>query len=245
MNIYQSAFLGLIQGLTEFLPVSSSGHLVLAQHFLPGFSQPGVLFDVLLHMGTLLSVVIYFWKKLLKMDINYVKLLVVGTIPAGLAGILFSDFFESMFASIIFTGIGFLISALINFYIDKKNPQGKEISLRDSLIIGIFQAISIIPSISRSGATIAAASGLGIEKEKAAEFSFIMSIPAILGANLVQILKYSGSLNQNLEVYFVGVLVAFVTGIVAIKLTLATLTQRKFIYFAAYCTVLGIICFTL
>jgi undecaprenyl-diphosphatase len=173
MNLLQAAFLGLVQGLTEFLPVSSSAHLVLAQSFIPGFSQPGVLFDVVLHGGTLIAVLWYFRKKLLSISPKMAALLVLGTIPAGLVGVLFKDFLEGLFSSTKTLGYELIASGFVNFAIDKQQTAGeknRQVSWKDSLIIGVFQAVAIIPGISRSGATILGGVLRRINKEDAAVF---------------------------------------------------------------------------
>src|SRR3989344_8873318 len=152
MTIFWVIILGIIQGLTEFLPVSSSGHLVLAQHFIPGFSQPGVLFDVVLHFGTLFSVLIFFRKKIFHIDFSYLTLLIIGSIPAALFGLLFRTTLENSFTQVgAILGIQFFITSVLCFWIDKLAGTKKTISAGDSFIIGIGQALAIVPAISRSG----------------------------------------------------------------------------------------------
>lgn len=241
MNIAQAAFLGILQGLTEFLPISSSGHLVIAQNLMSDFSQPGVLFDVTLHAGTLLAVCIYFRKTLLSLDKKYITLLFIGSVPALVVGLLFQDFFELLFSGTFVVGIALLVTSSVNYFTDKAKKKKNNVSNLDSLLVGIAQAVAIIPGISRSGSTIFVATKLGIDRKKAAEFSFILSLPAIFGASLLQITKYHSDMNGNLVVYSTGLIFAAITGYIAISLVIKILTSRKFVYFAIYCGILGIL----
>jgi undecaprenyl-diphosphatase len=242
MNIFWAVFLGIVQGLTEFLPVSSSGHLVLAQKLIPSFSQPGVLFDVILHFGTLFTVVYYFRKKIFSLSYTYLTLLIVGSIPAALFGFLFKDLLESTFSiGGIFLAFQFLITSLICYLSDRSEKGKKEIAIKDSFIIGSAQALSILPAISRSGLTIFAAIQRGIDRKEAAEFSFLLSIPAILGANLLEIASYRNEFSLQPFVFLLGFLTAFFTGILSIKLTISFLTQKKFKIFAYYTAFLALI----
>ncbi|KKQ26449.1 MAG: Undecaprenyl-diphosphatase [Microgenomates group bacterium GW2011_GWC1_37_12b] len=241
MEIVNSAILGIVQGLTEFLPVSSSGHLVIFQKILPGFSQPGILFDVVLHFGTLVAVVIYFRKKLVSLIFDNFWFLIIATIPAVIVGLLFDNIFEKLFASTLYVGFEFLVNAAMSYIISVVKNRGVKINLKNSFLIGIAQAIAISPGISRSGSTIFAGSVLGIDKEKVAEFSFILSLPAVMGANLLQLLKYGGSSSINYGNYMVGLVFSFVFGLLAIKLVMEFIKKGRFKFFAVYSLVLGII----
>ena len=168
MNLFSSVFLGILQGLTEFLPVSSSGHLVLVQHLIPGFSQPGVLFDVVLHLGTFFSIVIYFRKAILKISRRYFFLIAVGTVPAVFFGLLFQSAIEDLFRSVQVVGFALLITAMMNYLTDRETKRGKKIPLKTAGIVGLAQAFALIPGISRSGSTIFVGTRLGITKKKAA-----------------------------------------------------------------------------
>ena len=241
MTNLSAILLGLVQGLTEFLPVSSSGHLVIAQSLIPGFSQPGVLFDVILHFGTLFSVLYFFRGKIFKISFRYLLLLFIGTIPAVLAGFLFRDQLELMFKATKWVGLELIISGFLNLYVDKAKSKKSEVSVKDSVWVGVFQAIAIIPGISRSGATIFAGVKRGVNKEKVAEFSFLLSVPAILGANLLEIVSYSGKINGSFSPYIAGFLAALISGYVAIKIVYSFLAQNKFKYFAYYCFLVGVL----
>jgi undecaprenyl-diphosphatase len=244
MSVLGALLLGILQGLTEFMPVSSSGHLVIAQNIIPNFKQPGVLFDVVLHLATTFAVIIFFRQKIKSIflsDKKYLWLLMVGTIPAALFGILFSDFFERMFLDIRGTAWQLLLTGILCFMIDKFKDKAKLINSKNSLFIGIAQAISIIPGISRSASTIFAGSLLGINKKNVAQYSFLLSIPAILGANLLQFIKYKDSLELQTFEYLVGFLAALLFGYLSIKVVLATLHKKQFKYFGIYCIILGIL----
>ena len=241
MNGLYSVVLGLVQGFTEFLPVSSSGHLVLAQSLIPGFSQPGIVFDVVLHFATLFAVLFYFRFSILKLKPKYLLFLAMGTIPAVLVGLLFKDAVEAMFLTTKFLGIQFIISGLINLWIDR-TPQAKgEVTAKNSFVTGIAQAVAIIPAISRSGSTILSGVLQKVEPKKAVEFSFLLSVPAILGANILEIASHGvggGIFNLN---YLLGFIAAFVSGFFAIGIVFKFLLNRKFKLFAYYCFILGII----
>jgi undecaprenyl-diphosphatase len=245
MTFFHSIFLGILQGLTEFLPVSSSGHLVIAQELIPSFEQPGVLFDVVLHAGTLIAILFFFRKKILSLSQKYLAMLIIGTIPAVFVGIFFSSYIENLFTSLTVVGFALLLTAVMNFMTDKGilkkvRKIGPNKGLPLSLIIGVFQAFAIVPGISRSGATIFAGSKFGFTKKQAAEFSFLLSVPAVFGANVLQFSKYGGDNNINIFYYLIGFLAAFISGYLAIGFVIKTLLAKKFKYFAVYCAVVGL-----
>jgi len=241
MNTLTVVFLGVLQGFTEFLPVSSSGHLVLAQTFITNFSQPGVLFDVFLHAGTMLAVIVYFAKRIKKIDVNYLFLLAIGTLPAVLVGLIFSYQIENLFQSTKVVGMALILTGIFNFLTDKQNVSSEKLGYKTSFLVGLGQALAIIPGISRSGTTIFTASKLGIKKSTAAEFSFLLSIPAVVGANLLQILKHSGEANIGYFEYLVGFVAAAISGYFAIYFVINLLVTKKFKFFGIYCLVLGVI----
>lgn len=242
MTAVQAIFLGILQGLTEFLPVSSSGHLVLAQTFAKGFSQPGVLFDTVLHAGTMLAIIIYFRRQIILLTRSMVWLLVVATIPAAVAGVVFQSQFEILFSSVRVVGVALLVTGVMNWMVDKIQDKGyktQEIGIRKALLVGIFQAVAIIPGISRSGSTIFAGVAQGIKRKEAAAFSFLLSIPAVAGANLLQLWTYGGD-NTSAVTYVLGFLAALAVGYLSIKLVMKLLLQHKFKVFALYAFVLGL-----
>ena len=239
MNIFTSALLGVVQGLTEFLPVSSSGHLVIVQSMIPGFSQPGVLFDAVLHAGTLSAIVYYFRKEILKLKAKYLYYIVVGTIPVVIIGYLFRPLAETFFTNLRLVGAALMITGVINLLIDRAWKKRGDLNEKKSLVVGVAQAFSIIPGISRSASTIFAGVGMGLDRKKAAQYSFLLSIPAIIGANIVQFYFYGFSGVENISYYIIGFLASFITGVFAIGLVLKLLVKKKFTYFAYYCFIVG------
>ena len=240
MNVFWVVFLGIVQGITEFLPVSSSGHLVLFQELIPSFTQPGALFDVVLHLGTVCAVLIFFRKKLVGLVKKYWLAFIVGTIPAGLVGILLQDQIEALFTNVRFVGLALLFTALFNFATDRIKTDKRKLVNKNALVIGVFQALAIIPGISRSGSTIFAGVNSGIEKERAAEFSFLLSIPAILGANVLQFTSHGVNGIANPIFYLVGFFTAFISGFISISLVLKALCQKRFRLFGYYCLAVGV-----
>ena len=244
MNIFTSIFLGTIQGLTEFIPVSSSGHLVFFQKLIPGFYQPGILFDVILHFGTLTAVLFFFRKRLFKIDARYLLLLFIGTIPAVFFGFLFQEQFENMFSGAKFLAFEFLITGLINFLLDFTKDRKNALNPTNSFLIGIAQAIAIIPGISRSGATIFTGTSLGINRQKVAEYSFLLSVPAIFGANILQIFTHTEDLvGVPWNFYLAGFIAAFISGFASIGIVINFLKNNKFKYFGVYCLLIAILTF--
>ena len=240
MSYLWALFLGILQGLTEFLPISSSGHLVIAQSLIPGFSQPGVLFDVTLHFGTLFAILFFFRKKILKISWKYLFYIYVATIPAVFVGLFLQSYVTKLFSSVFTVGFALVVTAFLNYLTSKNKEQEKKLDIKRSLFIGLMQAFAIIPGVSRSGSTIFAGVKSGLSKKDTAEFSFLMSVPAVLGANLLEIYTNLGTKIDLLN-YIIGFLAAFVSGIFAIKVVLNFLERDKFKIFFIYCLILGII----
>jgi undecaprenyl-diphosphatase len=253
LNLFEAALLGLIQGLTEFLPVSSSGHLVLFQDLL-GLNEPGVTLEVLLHFGTLLAVLFVFGKDFIALlrfyrdqfQRHFLLMLVLGVIVTGVLGLLFGRYIELLFSSTLVVGFMLLITGLIITLI-KVIPQGQksiaEMKPLDAVLIGLLQAFAIIPGISRSGTTILTALWRGLDRNSAIRFSFMISAPVILGATLVEAKElYTAGLESAMLVnYLVGTFVAFISGVFAIKVMIRMLSGNKFHYFAYYCWAIGLI----
>ncbi len=251
MSYLHALILGIIQGLTEFLPVSSSGHLVLAEHFLNA-KMPGVDFELILHMGTLLSVLIYFRKQILGLvkaiytptmieERKMILYLILGTIPAGLAGFFLKDLFERIFSSPLVTSIFMLITGVMLLSTALMKIGDKEINWGRSILIGIGQAVAIFPGISRSGATISVGLFAGVKPVAAAEYSFLLSIPAIVGAIVLKS-KEIFSINAALTgPYLLGAAVSFIFGLIAVYLLLDIIKRGKFQYFGVYCLIVGLI----
>ena len=249
MNILQAAILGIVQGLTEFLPVSSSGHLVLFQKIL-GTQTSSLFFDTMLHLGTLVAVVFVFWKDIVEILRHPLKkpfwLLVVATVPAILAALLFGDFFEGAYEG-KFLAFGFLTTGLLLAVAELVS----EISMRkrlnmkfsDAVIIGCMQAVAILPGVSRSGSTLTGGLFCGIERNKAANFAFLMSVPVILGSVVYQgydIVK-TGAQITDVVPTIVGVVFAAVSGFFAVRFMLGVIKKHKLIGFAIYVAILGIL----
>lgn len=238
MDLIQALLLGALQGVTEWLPVSSSGHLVLAQEFF-GVSA-SVFFDVVLHLGTLAAVVLFFRRQIIDLFLRERRMLVLlvwASIPAALAGFLLRDFFASLFSNVLAVGIAFVFTGCL-LYATKHTSGNNGLNARNSLLIGLLQAVSIIPGVSRSGATISAGLLAGVERKKAATFSFLLSIPVVLGAAAFEAWK-GLVLEPNLTPVFAGVVAAFVVGFASIGWLLKLIEKREFYVFAFYCWALG------
>ena len=265
MNIFQTILLGIIQGLTEFLPVSSSGHLVIFQNLL-GFKEPELLLDTALHLGTLLAVCIYFRSDLGKMLLGswefvfrdnksggekrahrpYASLtwwVLVGTVPTGLIGLFFRHPLENFFGSVSLVAVMLLVTGTIvglTKFIPGKAGKGRPLGYLASLAIGIAQGLAIIPGISRSGTTIACGLALGLEREMAGRFSFLLSIPAILGAVVLQ-LKGGDLSRVGLLPLFCGLVSSALVGLLALKVLMGMVRKGHLFYFAPYCWALGLL----
>lgn len=250
MSLYEAILSGILQGLTEFLPISSSGHLVLV-HNIFGIKTPQVAFDLYLHLGTLLAVFIVFFKELVNIFTKQKKeffLLIVAMIPAVLVALLFHSKIESLFVRpratsfmLLITGIWLIAGSLRQNLIPRKTSN---ISLWQAILIGCAQSLSLLPGISRSGSTIATGLLCGIEQKKAVTFSFLLSILAISSAAIFKIKQLSVITESiNLKFLIVGVLVSFIFGIIAIKLVLRIVECKKLHFFGFYCIIVGILGF--
>ena len=265
MTYWQAIILGIVQGITEFLPISSSGHLVITP-FLLGWSIPEHYifpFDVLVQMGTLLAVIIYFWKYLMRIFIAVIGgliekkpfgtqdaklgwLIVLSTIPAVLGGLFLKDQVEAAFQSIQITAIFLLITALLLWISEKYSTQVKNmenISTLDAFIIGCFQVLAIFPGLSRSGSTIAGGILRKLKREEAAKFSFLMSIPVMLGAGVLSIndLFKMPDLSQFLPILLVGFITSALVGFASIHWLLKFLNKHKLSVFSLYCVGISLI----
>ena len=243
MNIWEALVLGVVQGLCEFLPVSSSGHLVLFQQIL-GVNDPGILLDTLLHVGTLVAIFVVFWHDIWDMIrrplSKPVYLLALATVPAVIATLLFGDFFETAFTG-KFLGLGFLATSAILFFSGKRQGHRKEVGYADALVMGVFQAVAILPGISRSGSTISGGLFRGIDRTEAAKFSFLMSIPAILGSVVLQVkdIVTGTAVSLPLVPVIVGTAAAAVSSLFAIKFMLYLVRRVNLAGFAIYTLALG------
>lgn len=255
MEVLDAIVLGIIQGLTEFLPVSSSGHLELGKAILGDNSIPkeSLLFTVVLHFATALSTIVVFrkdiWsilKGILKFewneDLQFVSKIAVSMIPAAVVGIYFEKELEQLFSgNILLVGAMLIITALLLFLADRAKDTNKKVSFMNAFIIGISQAIAVLPGISRSGATISTSVLLGNDKTKAARFSFLMVVPLIFGKIFKDI--FSGDLTyeaSNFTALSIGFVAAFIAGLFACTWMIALVKRSKLSYFAIYCVIVGI-----
>ena len=250
MNILESIILGVIQGLTEFLPISSSGHLVLAQHFL-GINVDGILFEVILHLGTLFAIIIYFKDELkeiflqsLQGDIEkqkYVLYIIIASIPIGYIGLFHSDFIEIFFIPSIVKWSLFFNGLILGSTFFISNDSKRKLTFLIAFLIGMAQVFALIPGISRSGITITIALILGLKHIEAAKFSFFLAIPGLLGAGIIQIMNVENINNLPLANLILGFIFSLLVGYFIINWLLKIISKGKFYYFSFYCIFLSII----
>ncbi len=245
MNYSQAILLSIVQGITEFLPVSSSGHLVILQKLF-NFNQPPVLFDILVHFGTLGAIILYF-KKELKIIIrktNILLMVVIGTLPAVVIGFFLQNYIVKIFDSLRVVGISLLITAGLLFsskLIKAPNRDFKYLNWKDALLVGVFQALAILPGVSRSGSTIVSGLWRGLKRENAFLFSFYLAVPAILGALALQVPALFNSSYSYLSQGILGMIVAGIVGYFSLNILEKTLKSAKLHWFSLYCLILGLI----
>ncbi len=283
MSLLQSILMGLIQGLTEFLPVSSSGHLAMFKILFHVDTDTGLLFDILLHVGTLVAVCVVYFRDLIRLireffailadcvyngvilisrlrhcDGSYrrivrnsyrkfVVLLVVSTIPTAIIGYMAADLVEAASEVLIVPGICLIITAvllLISDFVPEGGKLPKQTTYTNAFIIGICQGIATLPGISRSGTTITACVLCGLDRRYAVKYSFLLSIPAILGAMVFELDDLGSAVVSGAEIgnYIVGMVVAAVVGYICIKTMLVVVRKKKFKFFAVYCLIVGLLC---
>jgi len=257
MSILEALILGIVQGLTEFLPVSSSGHIELGKAILNVQTTDNLLFSIVVHAATALSTIIVFRKEILQIfmgllqfknneSFNYAMKIIISMIPVGIVGVLFEDKLEALFTgNVLFVGVMLIVTGIlltITFYIKSTT---KDISYGRTIVIGLAQAVAILPGISRSGSTISTALILGVDKEKATRFSFIMVLLPIVGATLLKLKDYieiptlSGGISTIALI--LGFLAAFISGLFACTWMIKIVKKGKLIYFAYYCFLIGLI----
>lgn len=257
MSFIEAIILGIIQGLTEFLPVSSSGHLVLGEAILQTGTKDNLAFTVIVHFATVLSTVVIFRKEIFEIirdlfefrmndSTKYVILILISMIPVFLVGLFLKDQVEALFeGKILMTGLMLIVTGLVLFITLWSPPTHKRLSPFKALLIGIAQAIAVLPGISRSGTTISTALLLGVDRTKATKFSFLMVIPPIFGIMLIDGKEMfeqhsAGSLSIDPLVILAGFFAAFITGLFACKAMVAIVKKGKLQYFAYYCFAIGI-----
>ncbi|MBW2937009.1 undecaprenyl-diphosphate phosphatase [Aureisphaera sp. CAU 1614] len=256
MDVLDAVILGIIQGLTEFLPVSSSGHLELGKAILGDqmVAEESLLFTVVLHFATALSTLVVFRKDVWEIlyglfqfkwnqEMQFSLKIIISMVPAVIIGLLFEEQLESLFGgSIAFVGAMLIVTAILLWFADKAKNTGKKVTFKDAFIIGVSQAIAMLPGISRSGATISTSVLLGNDKGKAARFSFLMVVPLIFGKIAKDIM--SGDLSMetaNLSTLGIGFIAAFIAGIAACTWMIKLVRNSKLKWFAVYCFLVGII----
>ncbi|MDB4508312.1 undecaprenyl-diphosphate phosphatase [Akkermansiaceae bacterium] len=264
MEIWKAIIVGIVQGLAEFLPVSSSGHIVLTQYLLGirevgSDHQPDLSFEIILHLGTLVSVLIFFWPSLWRLvqslytpsmveDRKMIMWLGIATLPAVVAALLFKDFFDSVPGNPFMVSAFLILTGLILFVPRLVKGQKDKVGLKSAIIMGLGQALAILPGVSRSGSTIAAGLVSGVKAEKAAEFSFLMSIPAIAGGFVLTMKDQMEKTDSFSEAfmscfstpYLAGAAAAAVVGLLAIYLVMGAVKRGKLEYFSYYCFAAGI-----
>lgn len=247
--------LGLLQGLTEFLPISSSGHLALAEQLF-GVHKPGIVFDIFVHFGTLLSVLWVFRERIFRLvlapvrggeDLRVLGMLVVGSLPTGGLGLVLNFVAEAAFTRSWAVGLGLLITAIVLFLVERRTGSAKpleQLTWREAFWVGLAQGIAVLPGISRSGSTIATGLLCRLRREDAAEFSFLLFIPAILGATLLKLIEALSEpmVHSSLwSSYLAGTAVAFLSGVIAIRFLMRFLREHRLTPFAIYCCVIGLL----
>ncbi len=263
MSDWEALLMGLLQGLTEYLPVSSSGHLTIASHLFGIDGESNLTFTIAVHVATVCSTLVVLWKEIvwifkglfdfgkpgLNAEQRYALNILVSMIPVGIVGVFFKDTVEAIFGSgLLVVGCCLLVTALLLTFSYYARPQAKkEISLRDAFVIGLAQAVAVLPGVSRSGSTIATGLLLGNDKAHLARFSFLMVIPPILGEALLDVIKgvkdgTSAAVGDiSLSALVVGFFAAFVSGCLACKWMINLVKKGKLVYFAVYCALVGAI----
>lgn len=258
MGLLEAFILGLIQGLTEFLPVSSSGHIELGKALFGdgNLDENALLFTLVLHVATAISTVIVFWQDIIEIikglfsfkwnaETKFSYYVVLSMIPAGLVGLTMKDWIEEFFGGrILFVGSMLLLTGFVLYVSDRVKGKNKELNGVNVLVIGIAQAIAIMPGISRSGSTIATGVMLGVDREKVARFSFLMVLPLIFGAMASEVMDSKGALAADPNMFWpttIGFMAALVSGYLACKWMIAIVKRSQLKYFSYYCWVVGIV----
>lgn len=245
--------LAIVQGITEFLPISSSGHLCLLKYFF-GLNQDGALIEIVLHAGTLISIVFFYRKQIFEIlkirftddseSSSYIFFVILAIIPIVIIGFLFGDSVEYVFGNFNLVCLFLIITGIFLIFSNFSKVKESNLNFKKSFLIGIAQMFAILPGISRSGMTIGMANLLGIDIRKSAEFSFIIAIPVLFGV----IIKYFSNLNlenisTSIENLLIGLIVSFITGLLALKWLISLLNKRKLWYFGVYCICIGVFSF--
>ena len=263
MTELQALLMGLLQGLTEYLPVSSSGHLTIASALFGIDGEENLTFTIAVHVATVLSTLVILWREivwllrglvdtkapLMSPERRYILAIIVSMIPIGIVGVFFKDYVEAIFGSgLLIVGLSLIMtSALLTLSYYAHPRQKEDIGLMQAFIIGLAQSVAVLPGLSRSGTTIATGLMLGVKKEKMAQFSFLMVIPPILGEALLSILKAAKDGSEattgdiSMTALAIGFLAAFISGCMACKWMISIVKKGKLVYFGIYCAIVGCI----
>ncbi len=258
MTLVQTIILGTLQGLTEFLPISSSGHLILAEKGFNNFHRPGLCLEVLLHMGTFISILVYFREDLknILMDImakangsdyhgrRWALMISLGAVPTALIGFLFKDWFERIFPNAKAVGFSLIVTGILLWISDRVKDRKKNITnmnIYDSIVIGLVQGMALMPGISRSGSTITTGIFLGLDRDTAARFSFLLSIPVYIGVFLFELKELYMTSAFNMGNYLLGALIACIAGYLSIVLLFKMVICKRLSPFAYYCWTIAFI----
>ncbi len=259
MEILNSLILGIVQGITEFLPISSSGHLIITRDLLKIQADNGLAFDSVLQLATTLAVIIYFNKEIIDLvksffnlifgklndptKRNYLFFVIIATVPAVIFGLLFENYMDTIFRSSLLVVVALLIGSLIMYFADKFAKQNMALSFKNSLIIGFFQALALVPGMSRSGMTISGGLFSGLKREEITKFSFIIAIPILLGSGLKKLFDLGNSqINNEIAIQLLaGSIAAFITGIISAHFLIKYLQKHSMRVFVWYRIILSII----
>lgn len=237
MTPFQALALGLVQGLTEFLPISSTAHLVVAQNLF-GLSQPPVSFDIVIHLGTALATIIVLWQLIKNLSLQLIKLIIIAMIPTGILGLYFNRWNELIFGSLIFTAVTLIINGFILLLPQFFKRRQSNLNNQSAGLIGVAQGLAVLPGISRSGSTIVTGLLFGLKPEDAYNFSFLISLPAIAAAQVLQLGKVE-LIAGELTNYILGFTAAFISGYFALLWLRRLVSRGRLTGFAIYCLILG------
>ena len=248
MTNFEALILGVLQGIAEFLPISSSGHLVIMQSVL-GIQQPGNEFEIVVHFGTLASIITVYFKDIRKILFSIYKnenhsliyCIIIGTLPSIIVGLGFKNQIQALFEDVFSVGIALIFTGIFLFFSRFVNAKDKELSIFKAAVIGLFQSIAIIPGVSRSGMTITSALLLGLNSNDAAKFSFLLAIPAITGAGVITMIDVGNQILIRTDAAMIGFISSFIVGVLSLKWLLKILEKGDFYYFGIYCLLLGIV----
>jgi undecaprenyl-diphosphatase len=259
MDIFNSIVLGIVQGLTEFLPISSSGHLILFRDILGWHTSSDLSFDAILQLATAFAIIVYFWKDIFRLINSFFKIIIkketeekdkiiifaiiIGTIPAVIVGIFLEKYMETIFRNSLLVAFVLIIGSIVMYLAEKFSKKDKELTVKKGFYIGLFQCLALVPGFSRSGATISGGLFSGLTREESARFSFLLSIPIILGSGLKKVFELwsTGQLLNNGFLLFIGAITAFIVGLFAIKFLLNFLKKYSLKVFIYYRIILAIL----